>query len=583
MAAMAVKEEVSQPQQQGEGVTSVASNTPSLTSHSVDSALVSGLKDSRERLGLLKLEQVFIDFCNDPELNSMDIGGPMNSVVRKHPQQQQQLQQPYTSEQLPLRPSTTFQRCLLHRLADRFGISRKGLADGYIRIQKTAQTHIPHMLLLNVKPLDLVQFSTEPNVNNNSSNNVVAARDVWNRSANGASTNGMCLSTDTSNTSHNIHKSTTSNTASTTPKPPKMKIMKRQQGNLAGGANSSKSKQGNDSNNKSRKSCTGQNEKEKQYAQARARIFQQSQEDAWKEGVIGDDTHTDSSTLIMINPQAQQVAVGGDVMAVPTIPTAAAATTVLPYHSLSAPSSLTVNASTQESVFVQLQHQQHQSSHQNIPNNINNNNTSKATYRNRLAEQADPDFRRRRMTNVPMYGYGGNNSGGPTLTAPVGAAGVVPMIPYPTNTAPSIHMNHFMQPITATFLAAKNSTMSSYGSLPPTQPPQLPHNHFYSGVSSYVPNPPPTATTSATAKASEVPEITHHSLHPTNKDNSSNSYFMTHPHQHHSSTNTHHQHLYDQQQLYRRWHSDSETLETTTRTPSVPSIHSSKDFPSLKR
>lgn len=48
----------------------------------VDSALLSALRDPRERLALLKLEQVLIDFQekqpNDPYI---DVGGPYNTLV----------------------------------------------------------------------------------------------------------------------------------------------------------------------------------------------------------------------------------------------------------------------------------------------------------------------------------------------------------------------------------------------------------------------------------------------------------------------------------------------------------------------
>merc|ERR1712154_401763 len=50
-----------------------------------------------------------------------------------------------------IRPATSFQRCLLHRLADRFGILREAgsLMDGSIRLVKQKESQIPKKLLLD--------------------------------------------------------------------------------------------------------------------------------------------------------------------------------------------------------------------------------------------------------------------------------------------------------------------------------------------------------------------------------------------------------------------------------------------------
>jgi hypothetical protein len=47
----------------------------------VDSALLSALRDKRERMALLRLEQTLIDFMNDKTCGYMEVGGPMNSIV----------------------------------------------------------------------------------------------------------------------------------------------------------------------------------------------------------------------------------------------------------------------------------------------------------------------------------------------------------------------------------------------------------------------------------------------------------------------------------------------------------------------
>lgn len=197
-----------------------ASKIPDSGDDSVDSALLAALRDPRERLGLLKLEQVFQDFfqSSDPY---WEVGGAFNSRVVSP-------SIGLLSNTTDTRPQTTFQRCLLHRLADRFHITREPTGmDGLIRLWKTPETKQPKRLLLDLdaSEYELVQ---------------------------------------------SVEKLTVS-----APKPPKanrkMKIMKRNSSNVSDISGNSKSTP--------RKNKKDHNDKEKAYAEARARIFKDEQQE----------------------------------------------------------------------------------------------------------------------------------------------------------------------------------------------------------------------------------------------------------------------------------------------------------------
>ena len=76
----------------------------------IDSALISAMRDNRERLNLLKLERTLIDFMRD---NSNNNGNNLS-------QQQQHME---------LGCQTSFHRLVLHRLADRFDIIREAATE----------------------------------------------------------------------------------------------------------------------------------------------------------------------------------------------------------------------------------------------------------------------------------------------------------------------------------------------------------------------------------------------------------------------------------------------------------------------
>lgn len=105
----------------------------------VDSALLSALCDSRERKGLLRLERVLVDFMKEGNLGHIEVGGPYNSIVvggdsENTPQISGILQQSTSDAQLQQQQQrgmrqTSFQRLILHRLADRFNIIRENVTS----------------------------------------------------------------------------------------------------------------------------------------------------------------------------------------------------------------------------------------------------------------------------------------------------------------------------------------------------------------------------------------------------------------------------------------------------------------------
>jgi hypothetical protein len=257
---------------------------PSTTVDVVDSALLAALRDPRERLGLLKLEQNLIDFLEkQPQDQYVDIGGPYNSTVisptlgyiGQQPQQLQAMAQPQADGTNAGRPQTTFQRCILHRICDRFNMTRENsyVTDAYgcylIRVKRGPDSKKPLRRLLNVKESEyqIPRPSTE------------------NTTVNGGSKPSFQLSS-------NFQQMSISSTSSTNPvgvmvgsnsmstkggaKVRKMKIMKRSSSNVSNsssGSNNSKAKN-NVAVIKARSSLS---EKEKKYAEARARIFEQEE------------------------------------------------------------------------------------------------------------------------------------------------------------------------------------------------------------------------------------------------------------------------------------------------------------------
>jgi SUZ domain len=186
---------------------------PSTDGMPVDSALLSAMRDPRERVGVLKLEQSMVEFMRNTELQSISVGGPYNSVViGLRPTTQS------TPDLINMGRTTSFQRCWLHRLCDRFHISRESLDLDWIALNKTEYSSTPKQLLIHLDPS---QYSLEEQMS-----------------------------------------------TLTVTKPGKMKIMKRSGSNSFGSSGSLLEK-----SERKKSSMTNLTEKEKAYAEARARIF----------------------------------------------------------------------------------------------------------------------------------------------------------------------------------------------------------------------------------------------------------------------------------------------------------------------
>jgi len=244
----------------------------------IDSALLAALRDPRERLGLLKLEQILIDFLEKhPQDSYIDIGGPYNSTVisptlgyiGQQPQQLQAMAQAQSDGTNASRPQTTFQRCILHRICDRFNMTRENsyTTDAYgcylIRVCKGPDSKKPPRRLLNVKESEY----QIPTSNGGSSS-------IQQLSANFQQVNmsSASLTNPQAGAGGGAPLGAKGNA-----KIRKMKIMKRSSSNVSNsssGSNNSKAKN-NAPTNKSRSSLS---EKEKKYAEARARIFEQEEE-----------------------------------------------------------------------------------------------------------------------------------------------------------------------------------------------------------------------------------------------------------------------------------------------------------------
>jgi hypothetical protein len=277
---------------------------------SIDSALLAALRDPRERLGLLKLEKVMVDFHNSPNDPYVDIGGPYNSVVVS----------PSTGSNAPppQRPHTTFQRCILHRLADRFRMTRE-TNNPYIRLWKQSDSCLPPRLLVDLDPSEYEEPDQMP------------------LTTNGSVSSGILMMNNP-------------------PKNMKMKIMKRSSSSgLSSASDAAKA------NRKKNSAATNLSDKEKAYAEARARIFSD-----------GDGEN--------------------DVESTPVVPAAAIVNQYLPM----AASSSSLPSSEEDALnnnYISV------SGTSNTNNNGNGNGNgngrpSKATWRNRRQEENDPDFQR---------------------------------------------------------------------------------------------------------------------------------------------------------------------------------------------
>mmetsp|Transcript_18302 Transcript_18302/g.23733 ORF Transcript_18302/g.23733 Transcript_18302/m.23733 type:complete len:443 (+) Transcript_18302:481-1809(+) len=225
--------------------TNIAATT---SASSIDSALLSAMRDNRERINLLKLERTLLDFMRDED----------NTVLELNCQR-------YTS----------FHRLVLHRLADRFEIVREisTPSNGNIMLVKTGQSKVPTRLLIDLEPSEY-NYSKCTGMNNDnetSGNGSVAAV------ANAVSglTEGMASASITGPQSVGADGGKK-----------KMMIMKRGKGGSNGqGERNSRNGKGRRGGSKAK----NLSEKEKAYEEARARIFGVNNTNECNNSNVGDE------------------------------------------------------------------------------------------------------------------------------------------------------------------------------------------------------------------------------------------------------------------------------------------------------
>jgi hypothetical protein len=262
----------------------------------IDSALMSALRDPRERLPLFRLEKALVEWMQERDGEWIEVGGPFNSRIWKH----QQAEFPPNDDMVRTGSSTSFQRCVLHRLADRFGIIREQGSYDMIRLIRLPESRIPNELLQDLDPAVYSTADSEVKI-----------------------------------------------------KPRKMKIMKRNK-NPADGPRQPSNQDGNKGTRQSL------SDKEKAYAEARARIFQESE----SEDLSCRDATLDSLTQDLSDLNTQEIPIE---------------------RQTSRNSTGSLNSST---------------SSNNVSSNANSN-INKAVYRNYAEEVADPDFQRSYIPRVP--------------------------------------------------------------------------------------------------------------------------------------------------------------------------------------
>jgi hypothetical protein len=244
----------------------------------VDSALLSAMRDPKERLALLRCEQTMIGFIKQSDVQEIDIGGSYNAIIKGL------LSGPPTRTDVVGR-QTSFQRCWLHRLADRFGILRESMSPEWIRCKKTHQSAMPRQLLCDLGPSDYSLMDQDQQQQQ------TTTRAMSHLSINNSNT------TTRSNGGSNAAKGTK---AVLLKRPNKMKIMKRQ----ASSNTSGDSLQG-DSNGVSNASKKGSlTDKEKAYAEARARIFNEANDNAATVATTTTTTQDNNTEAATVAPPA---------------------------------------------------------------------------------------------------------------------------------------------------------------------------------------------------------------------------------------------------------------------------------------
>ena len=302
--------------------------TDGISTH-IDSALISAMRDPRERFALLRLEQTMVDFMKAESVEAIDVGGPYNGVVVG-------LGKPLGES---LGRQTSFQRCWLHRLADRFCIAREPSSqlDGMIRCLKTVESEIPKRLLINLEPHEYLPDG-EGGMNGLTNSLASAAIGVKH------------------------------------PRQRKMKIMKRN--SSSNNSSGSLKEVGSDAGGpRGTAGLKGKklSDKEKAYAEARARIFNEEEQEQKQTNQMQQvEVHTCLPTKPWVQPTQSN-----DISHTPSTPS--------PSTDVDDPKAFATSDESQRKGGGRLR---------NRPAAATMGGVSKVTWRNRQQEENDPDFQR---------------------------------------------------------------------------------------------------------------------------------------------------------------------------------------------
>jgi len=402
----------------------------------VDSALQAALKDPRERVALLRLEQVMIDFMKAPE-GYLEVGGAYNAVVvspnsgsskrfqsqasilaqqqqqqqqQQQSQQQQQQQQRQNQQQSPVdgggtgKRQTSFQRCLLHRLADRFGIVRENgsILEGSIRLIKQKESSVPDVLLLDhVEHINKKnQVSSKITTSHNNGSTTVSTGGAAAAAAAAAVVtaggDGVAGDEGRSSQTSNANNNSSANPIKEKTKR-KMKIMKR---NSSVESANGKAK----STSKTRKNQNF-SDKEKAYEEARARIFGDSETAAATAAdaaaaAAEDDTSNNNNNNTSDQTQSASASSASSPTTVPPSSTSTPKTVASNNHTSAVITSTVHRGSSYNSLPMtkrlssgSLVGFDNSSDGDNLPAAASSG-VSKATWRNQREEENDPDFQR---------------------------------------------------------------------------------------------------------------------------------------------------------------------------------------------
>jgi len=395
----------------------------------VDSALLSAMKDPRERLALLKLEKILVEFMNDNTISFMEVGGPYNTIIVRgsgvgNGEEGELNGNLNVSGKIQISNNvtdqggrqTSFQRLCLHRLADRFNIIREAgvtVLEGnsnnpaLIRLVKVKNSKIPEKLLINMDLSKSIDDTAKNNclVSRNRialGNESILPQDKGDFPVNEEIISGLVGRFSTSSLKDTVIYS--GGPASGKRNKKKVMIMKRHSSNK--GSSGSLNSKGNDSNiENGSKKLKGKNlsDKEKAYAEARARIFNKSQSSTTSAPVVSKDhdqagiesqpeslpsppDKSEKSSPPTLNDHHPVVSafknLNSSSDSVISVPLPIAAENVNPAGSVD---DLVMSASN---------------SFNNLPAAATGGGASKVTWRNRRQEESDPDFRRGRHSLV---------------------------------------------------------------------------------------------------------------------------------------------------------------------------------------